>query len=367
MDASGNWPQLSNKQKIAVGLAVIAVAAVLTVATAGAAGPEAMAAVHCFAMGALEGSIMGAASGAVSGAAMSGGIAFVTSGGDLEKTKQAAIDGACDGFMSGSITGFITGGMNSPHCFVAGTVVLTAAGKKGIEHIREGDLVLSEDPDTGEVTYKRVLETYVSEATELIHLNIDGEEIITTPAHPFYVKDKGFVLAGNLEVGTTLIDNEGNELHLQIVRWEQLQNPVPVYNFAVEDFHTYFVGNNKTLVHNVCGTESVCNGLEPNQGYSSFRKLKKAIGSPGEGKHWHHIVEQSQINKSGFSSELINNTDNIFALDAATHAKVTGYYNRTTLEFTHGLSVRNWLSGLSFQEQYDFGVNVLRSFGVIPL
>ena len=68
------------------------------------------------------------------------------------------------------------------------------------------------------------------------------------------MKDKGFVLAGDLEVGTTLIDNEGNELHLQIVRWEQLQNPVPVYNFAVEEFHTYFVGNFNALVHNLCDT-----------------------------------------------------------------------------------------------------------------
>ncbi len=276
MDASGNWPQLSNKQKIAVGLAVIAVAAVLTVATAGAAGPGAVAAVHCFAMGALEGSIMGAATGAVSGAAMSGGIAFVTSGGDLEKTKQAAIDGACDGFMSGSITGFITGGMNSPHCFVAGTVVLTSAGKKGIEHIREGDLVLSEDPDTGEVTYKRVLETYVSEATELIHLNIDGEEIITTPAHPFYVKDKGFVLAGDLEEGTTLVDNEGNELHLLIKRWEQLQCAIPVYNFAVEDYHTYFVGTKNVLVHNKCGadTEQLRIGTSKTNDHHLFPKFR---------------------------------------------------------------------------------------------
>jgi hypothetical protein len=249
MDTTGAWPQLTNKQKVAVGLAVIGVAAVLTVATAGLGGP-----VACFALGALEGSITGAVTGAASGAAISGGIAFISSGGDLQQTKQAAINGACDGFMSGSITGFITGGMTSNHCFVAGTVVITVAGKKAIEYIREGDLVLSEDPETGDVTYKKVLETYINEATELIHLNIDGEEIVTTPGHPFYVKDEGFVLAEDLCVGATLIDNEGNELHLLIKRWEYLQNAVPVYNFAVEDYHTYFVGDTKILVHNECIT-----------------------------------------------------------------------------------------------------------------
>jgi hypothetical protein len=39
----------------------------------------------------------------VSNEGINGGIAYVTSGGDLEKTKQAAIDGACDSFMTGLI------------------------------------------------------------------------------------------------------------------------------------------------------------------------------------------------------------------------------------------------------------------------
>lgn len=34
--------------------------------------------------------------------------------------------------------------------------------------------------------------------------------------YPYYVKDLGFIKAGDLEVGKTLIDREGNELHLQI-------------------------------------------------------------------------------------------------------------------------------------------------------
>ncbi len=207
MDASGEWAQLTNTQKVLIGLTVIAVAVVLVAATGGAATP----AIGCFATGALNGSVIGAATGAVSGAAINGGITYLSSGGDLEKTKQAAIDGACDGFMNGAITGFITGGMTSNHCFVAGTLVETFDGPLPIEQIKEGQYVLSEDPETGDGTYKRALETYVNETTELIHLNIDGEEIVTTPAHPFYVKNIGFVLAGDLEEGTALVDNEGNE------------------------------------------------------------------------------------------------------------------------------------------------------------
>lgn len=34
------------------------------------------------------------------------------------------------------------------------------------------------------------------------------------------------------------------------VKLELLNIPVTVYNFEVEDFHTYYVGENSILVHN---------------------------------------------------------------------------------------------------------------------
>ena len=99
--------------------------------------------------------------------------------------------------------------------------------------------------------------------------------------------------------------------------------------------------------------------------FSSFKALKNYLGSPGENNHWHHIVEQCQTNKSGFTYEQINNTSNVIAVDAQTHVQITSYYNSTKFEFTGGLSVRNWLAGQPFQVQFDFGVNVLIAFGVI--
>ncbi len=106
------------------------------------------------------------------------------------------------------------------------------------------------------------------------------------------------------------------------------------------------------------------NDLPQNQGYQTFDALKQAVGSAGEGRHWHHIVEQSQIERSGFAPEMIHNTSNVISVDAATHAKITGYYN-SKLEFTNGLTVRDWLAGQSYDFQYEFGLNVLRAFGVI--
>ena len=102
------------------------------------------------------------------------------------------------------------------------------------------------------------------------------------------------------------------------------------------------------------------------KGFKSFRALKNYLGSAGSGNHWHHIVEQCQKLKSGFTSEQINNTSNVVAVDAKTHAQITGYYNRKDFEFTNGLSVRNWLAGQPYEVQYDFGLSVLQGFGVIP-
>ena len=82
------------------------------------------------------------------------------------------------------------------------------------------------------------------------------------------------------------------------------------------------------------------------------------------GNHQHHIVEQSQIDKSGFDPQQIHNTNNIVEVTPQQHYDITGYYNRTTLPFTDGLSVRDWLAGKSFEFQYQFGLDVLEMFGI---
>lgn len=40
----------------------------------------------------------------------------------------------------------------------------------------------------------------------------------------------------------------------------------------------------------------------------------------------------------------------------------SSYYS-SKQPFTNGLTVRNWLSGKSFKEQYDFGMKTLKQFG----
>ena len=79
---------------------------------------------------------------------------------------------------------------------------------------------------------------------------INGEEIVTTETHPFYVNDRGFVNAGELIVGDELLDVNGNVLLVENFDVELTEEPVKVYNFQVEDFHTYHVSGFGVLVHN---------------------------------------------------------------------------------------------------------------------
>ena len=136
-------------------------------------------------------------------------------------------------------------------CFVAGTLVLTANGLIAIEAIKTGDKVYAADADTLEVSLQTVLETYIRETSKLVHITVNGEEIISTYDHPYYVKGKGFVSAEALWIGAELVDNNGQVLRVEQIYREILDNErVKVYNFKVDEWHTYYVGNSGVLVHN---------------------------------------------------------------------------------------------------------------------
>ena len=199
-----------------------------------------------------------------------------------------------------------TGGMNSgfnkaansagvkPSCFVAGTLVMAVAGMVAIETIKSGDKVISTDPETMETSPKTVLETYIREVTTLVHLTVNGEEIVTTVDHPFYVKNQGFIKAGELIVGDELLDVNGNVLLVENLDVELTDDSVKVYNFQVEDYHTYHVSGFGVLVHNA-------GGYERSQKYSnnwSDESLSKTVDK---------IAPESKPVKTSSGKEIYNN------------------------------------------------------------
>ena len=141
--------------------------------------------------------------------------------------------------------------MFNPTCFTGDTPVYTDDGLVCIEDVQVGDEVWAYNPETGEIELKEVLNVWVKETDEILHvLTSDGETIDTTTNHPFYVENKGWVAAGDLEIGDTLVTADGDEVEVTDIEIEKLDEPVLVYNLEVEDFHTYFVGEYGVLVHN---------------------------------------------------------------------------------------------------------------------
>ncbi|MBR1811010.1 MAG: hypothetical protein IJ766_05085, partial [Clostridia bacterium] len=148
------------------------------------------------------------------------------------------------------------GAASNSACFVAGTVVLTVTGTVAIEDVKVGDLVYATDPDTGETALKEVLQTFVRESSELVHVTVDGEEIICTNEHPFYSPKKGWTAACELRAGDILVTVNGEYVTVEKIQHEILENSIKVYNFEVADFHTYFVAETGILVHNDCRPKS---------------------------------------------------------------------------------------------------------------
>jgi hypothetical protein len=101
-DEDGQWPSWATK--VAIGVGVIALCAVITVATGGAGAGVA----GFIAAGALKGAIIGAASGAVIGAG-TGAVGHRISTGSWKGAGTAALNGGANGFMTGAISGAITG------------------------------------------------------------------------------------------------------------------------------------------------------------------------------------------------------------------------------------------------------------------
>jgi RHS repeat-associated protein len=137
-------------------------------------------------------------------------------------------------------------------CFVAGTLIFTENGYIPIEEIQPGDLVYSENPDTGEKALKSVVQTFVRETNDIVHLRVGDQNITTTPEHPFWVFQSGWRNAIDLQVGDKLVLQSGKIMLVALVQHELLDTPITVYNFEVEDFHCYYVSSVAVLVHNAC-------------------------------------------------------------------------------------------------------------------
>lgn len=131
-------------------------------------------------------------------------------------------------------------------CFPAGTLVSTQTGRKPIEDIRIGDHVLSQNVATGELTYKPVLETSVRQSDAITEVVTNNERFLVTRGHPLWVNGRQWQMAKQLRRGDIL---HSADSAVKVEATRPVYRQTQVYNLVVADFHTYFVGDSRVMVH----------------------------------------------------------------------------------------------------------------------
>ncbi|HEY7152991.1 MAG TPA: Hint domain-containing protein [Gemmataceae bacterium] len=144
-------------------------------------------------------------------------------------------------------------------CFAAGTPLLTPDGEKAIEQFRVGDWVLSApECDPKAPPEPRQVEEVFTNFVPLLHVRVNGRTIRTTAEHPFYVREKGWTAAKELQAGDLLRSHDGQWVAVEsVTEGEEL---AAVYNLRIAEHHTYFVGSRdwefSVWAHNACVYEA---------------------------------------------------------------------------------------------------------------
>lgn len=150
-------------------------------------------------------------------------------------------------------------------CFTAGTMVQTERGWKPIESISLGDRVLACDVQTGQVAFKPVLMTFVTQNKDIAQVRVRGSDGSTTVVtgtldHPVWSTDRhAWIELSQVSVGEAVGCNSLNAGSVRVVgvTIESRHAAVDTYNFTVGSYHTYVVGSETCpiLVHNTNNTK----------------------------------------------------------------------------------------------------------------
>jgi hypothetical protein len=328
-DPTGTWDwgaALSGAGLLATGLTAIAVAA--TILTCGAAAPLMVAVATVTAAAGVLTTVNGVAEVVEAGTGYNV-VRDGVFGGNTQAYETYRDVTSTVAEIGTAICGSYYAAKGGNVCFVAGTLVQSEQGAIPIENVSVGTMVWAWDEETGDIALKKVVETYINETDELIHLLVNGEEIVCTPSHPFYSPVKGWTDAVKLRAGDVLVLVNGEYVVVEQVQHEILEVPITVYNFQVEDYHTYYVTDTGVLVHNSCNHGRKWN----NERRRFWRSQGRSAVEKGDYGSYVATAENiarmrrgsAPIGWDGFSVELhhvegiVNNFDNYVAVSKTLH------------------------------------------------
>lgn len=181
--------------------------------------------------------------------------------------------------------------------FSEDTKVATIEGEVEISEIEVGDYVLAWNEETGETGYYEVTDTFSHHDPVLTELVIDGEWIETTPEHPFYTLEEGWVPADELKPGMHVRQADG-DYELVWLKWN-VRETQEMYNLTVDEAHTYYVGDGQWLVHNIC----INGGVSVEDGLLRIKQLRETY--PNAGRNIAFAIENIT---SGSQFELVSSS-----------------------------------------------------------
>ncbi|HEY2158711.1 MAG TPA: Hint domain-containing protein [Isosphaeraceae bacterium] len=130
-------------------------------------------------------------------------------------------------------------------CFGAGTTVQTILGTRPIENLNVGDLVLTQDTNTGKLGYRPITVVHHNPPSPTFEVSLGGNAIVSSHFHRFWVAGRGWVMARDLKEGDP-IRTLGGVAKVTKIETGEVQ---PVFNLDVEGDADFFVGDAAALVH----------------------------------------------------------------------------------------------------------------------
>jgi RHS repeat-associated protein len=185
-------------------------------------------------------------------------------------------------------------GVNACCCFPAGTSVAVEGGEVAIETVEVGQLVYARDEKTGVTALKPVTAVMVTPGKPLYEVTTESkngliQRLEVTDNHPFWVKGKGWVDSAQLQLGMKLPTLDEQEV--TVISLKSLKKVEITYNFTVEDFHTYFAGEQKAFVHNCACAVKLLSSFKDAATYG-IQKYKDFTGLGPLGLQAHHLIPQ---------------------------------------------------------------------------
>jgi hypothetical protein len=165
-------------------------------------------------------------------------------------------------------------------CFTGDTLILVKQGFKKISEIKPNDKVWAEDIKTGCKDLKQVVRVYRHLQKYFIYIYLKKNIIKTTKEHPFWVTTRGWVLAENVRKGDILKTNYDEEYIVEFIEDVEEKESIIVYNLEVEDWHTYFVSENRILVHNKANLQNKPGWIK----HDVYNQVRNRFGQKGVDK-----------------------------------------------------------------------------------